>query len=74
MAPTYEELDRRVRRLDMDLLAYGRHLPTCGGPLQRDPSPKLRRLAYRCTCGYHDAIRFRTQGAWPDLRNEEART
>ena len=64
MLPTRAELERRIRRLDMDLLAYGRHLETCGGPLKHDPSPKLRRFA-RCTCGLHEAIRFATQGRWP---------
>jgi hypothetical protein len=64
-----ELLRARVYRLDMDLLAYGRHLDSCemaGRRWREKYNGTQLALAARCVCGYHEAIRFKTQGRWPD--------
>jgi hypothetical protein len=63
-----ELLRARVRRLDRDLLAYGRHLETCeaAGRRWREQYKDSRiSHAFRCVCGFHEAIRFATNGRWP---------
>lgn len=60
----------------MDLLAYGRHSDSCETAGRRHREQYKRtglEFSFRCVCGYHDAIRFYTQGRWPDEQRQRGR-